>query len=508
MNSVTFRSEPATSTHRRALILLIAGGLLLRLLAVPYAQVAHGDAVSRIFLTWQNLSDPLAYIKTNWGPLHFFLIAGALLIWPDPIYSPMILHVLFSVATAIPVYSFVKREWDETAALYIAAASLLYPIAFRQSFLALTEVPFVFFAMWSLNCVSRVRQEPRLLFAVLAGVFLTLACALRMEAWLLIPFFALALWKHRKAALLFLAVASLVPILSIVLNYLLIGDLLPGLTTAKVWQVNMEGVNENITNSEILRRLIYFPSVLLFGLTPFVFLSSIAGAAFVLKDRKPQIVWLLAPAVLLCIFLRQAMKGYLLLEIRYSLILGYLLLPFAAETIERFRQRRWFVIAACLILASMIPLSYSRVVVARMMGATFPNPFPPDLEAIPKVSRRAVKVAQFVSPRQELNGGGLVLDFFNWKDTFYVALMSKLPPARIWFMPGGEHQPFVASAFSQFIENHPGGILIRAADSRAITVHPGSPRTIANFPDNTPALQLEVLDTQNDLTIYRYTRQQ
>jgi hypothetical protein len=498
-------SSPSVENRNYILPLLLILGLLLRLAVLPFGQMAHGDAVSRIFLTIEGLDEPLSFFNYNWGMLYFFLMAAALKIWFDPIHSPVVLNILISVSTTIPFYYFIRREWSKTAAIWVSAASLLYPVGIRQSFIPLTETPFVFFAICSLNFISCARQDSRLRFVLIAGFFHTLACALRMEAWLLIPLYGALLLSKPKNALIFAAVASIYPLISMTKNYLLIGDPLPWITALRGWIIETSGWNEGLSVSIVIQRLIYFPSVIFFGLTPLLSLVCFTGAIFTLKDRKSQRDWLIPPVGLLLIFIIQAARGYVVTDIRFSMIFGYLLLPFAAEVIQRFRYHRRFLSVALLILLSILPLSYSRVVLARTMGPSFPNPFPADLEFLPKVSRHAVKTAAIIQRLIQSSTDGLIIDFTNWRDTRYAGLMSRLHPSQVWFMPGARYEQLDLKQFSEFIHRNPTGVLTRSDDSRHIAKP--DPAGVVRFDsgDAAVALHLTPLDRVQNLSFYRYS---
>ena len=497
-------NERPSLLDRALLPLLMVLAALLRIIGLRWAHVAHGDAVSRIFLVWQDLQNPSAFLSSTWGMLHFLFMAAALRIWFDPIHSPVLMHIIFSVATAVPLYFWVRREWGKTPSLYVTAASLFYPVAIRQSYLPLTEVPFVFFAVCAANFVSAARQKQSAANSLLAGLFQTFACAIRMEGWLLIPMFAVLLRSNRKLMAVFLIVACLYPCHSMLQNYFASGDPLPWVSIAKDWQIKVSGVNENLSAATVVARLLYFPSVLLFGMTPLLFFACIAGAVLIVRERRSEREWLLPVIGLICIFMIQAARGLLLLEIRYSLILGYLLLPFAGEIVRRFEHSPNLKVFAFLVLISLVPFSYARVVYARVVGPAVSNPIPADLEVIPKVSHRAVRVSHQVVNRLRNTNEGLILDFFNWKDTRYVALMSKLYPSQIWFMPGARYEKLEVENFAEFLKLHSKGIFIVVDHSRLIQIEDSNIVINERATKNIPRIQVDFVAREADLSVYRY----
>jgi hypothetical protein len=152
----------------KLLIFLVALALLLRFLAFPLTSVTNeGDSVPRIFLSWQWLEHPALLDCSGWPPLHFYMIAAALWIWFDPVRSPSVLHILISIATAIPLWGFVRREWGEKGALFVAAAFLFYPLAWHLSFMPASEGAFAFFVASAMYFLSRTRSSAKTIDAQL-----------------------------------------------------------------------------------------------------------------------------------------------------------------------------------------------------------------------------------------------------------------------------------------------------------------------------------------------------
>ncbi len=471
---------------------------------LPYASTTEADAVSRIFVAWQWLENPYFISYSGWGPLHFYLLAGALFLWFDPVYSPIILHILFSVFTAVPLWMFVRREWDDSAALFVAVLYLFYPIAFRFSFMAISEIPFTFFVALTMLFLSKARTGMNKKHALLAGLSITLAAALRYEAYVLIPLFALVLWRRWDLLAMYLVVASIFPVLSIVSNVLDSQDPLAGVAVARKWQVDVAGINENLSGIEILRRLIYFPSSVFFGLTPPVFLLCMVGIAQVWKSQKEKLVWLIPFLGLLLVFIIQCAQGHALMRTRYSIVLGLLLLPFSGQPISTIRDKRKALSVAELTLLLILPFSYSRVILARVAGLSFPNPFPPDMEIIPKVENAPKEIVRIVQDNLKASDG-LIIDFFGsgfygWKDTYYVALMGRVHPDRIHLLPGGRYEQLEKNRIAATLKMHPSGILLHSNQSRFLQLR-DSTMQIENLP---VILDVKPIQSVRSITIYRY----
>src|SRR5438067_57105 len=124
---------------------LAAVTLLVKLSLLPFAQQTDPDAVTRIFFS-EAWKDHPSWIRSDvWGPFHFYLNGFFLMIWNNRIYAPAVLNLLLSVLTLIPFYFFTRREFNEDGAFAATVFLAVSPILFRNSFLALSETPSLFF---------------------------------------------------------------------------------------------------------------------------------------------------------------------------------------------------------------------------------------------------------------------------------------------------------------------------------------------------------------------------
>jgi hypothetical protein len=146
----------------------------------------------------------------------------------------------------------------------------------------------------------------------------------------------------------------------------------------------------------------------------------------------------------------------------------------------------------------------------RLAGPSFPNPFPADLEAIPKIDGQTKKLARLVQVNSKRNNGGLLLDFFGkgfypWKDTYCVALMSHVHPSRLFFMPGGRHEKLDHKRLSKFFSDHPTGTLLRSDESRHIRLVEWSNGSLVRIDGFEKPLLLRRIASVKSVTLYDYT---
>jgi hypothetical protein len=85
----------------KTLLVVCVANLLVRAAFYPLYQTVEGDAILRIIDARGWLDQPRVITWGVWGPLHFYLLGGALALVPDQVIAPILLNVLFATATAI-----------------------------------------------------------------------------------------------------------------------------------------------------------------------------------------------------------------------------------------------------------------------------------------------------------------------------------------------------------------------------------------------------------------------
>jgi len=496
-------SGPSVGAKQRELTklaLLIGLGLLIRLAALPFSMTVDADAVSRVFNAWRWLSNPEIITHGTWGPLHTYLIAGTIWFSEDRVIPPILLSIAFSVATVIPMYFFTKKEFGEGASLFVSCVYLFYPVAVRNSLMAVSEVPFVLFVGLSLPLLSMSRHENgSWKHALGAGLALTLAAMLRYEAWVLSPLMWTLLWKKPRLLAVFVASSMLFPIFWMLGNQAYYGDALYSMHETEHFALVLEGSNDELTVATMIERIVRYPAALLFGLTPLIAAMSVVGAALSLIRRKKHAIWLIPSIGLTVAQFMKTLDGSIFSRPRYGLVLGMLLIPFSAEIFNRVTQETPRRMLAITVVCSMIPLSYlgrySRL-----------EPFIPNgIEAIPRLERstEVLNVSEVISEQIDNGDGGLILDFLSWEDTFYIALMSRLHPDRIFIFPGLRHQELDLKRLEEFIDHYGTGVLLLKKGSQYPDVAgPLQSTLMINGFDR--SVELDLLHETEGSVIYRY----
>jgi 4-amino-4-deoxy-L-arabinose transferase-like glycosyltransferase len=153
-----------------------------------------------------------------------------LMMWNNLIYTLPILNIVLSAFTLVPFYYFVKREFNGHGAMIAAIFLAIDPILFRNSFMALSETPYLFFLVLSLNFLSKAIRENSNVYTMLAGLGMCVASGFRYESGIiaLIILALLLLRKHWKQGILFAVFAFI---------FLLVWAVQSGMQKAMHWQV-------------------------------------------------------------------------------------------------------------------------------------------------------------------------------------------------------------------------------------------------------------------------------
>ena len=476
------------------LALVLAVALAVRLALLPYASQDTLDHTVRIWIGWRWAEDPFPLLHGMWPPLQFFLIGGIVRLFGDPILAPVLLHVAIGSAIPLVLYLFTAREFGSRgAALAVGLAYALYPVAIRNSLEALAQAPMMLLLALTLLALSRARDpDAGWRHAAAAGLALTLAALLRYEGWMLIPFFALALWPRLGAMAAFVAAAALGPLASLAANLLHYGDALAGIQAVTRYELGAMG-KADLSLLQRAGQVARLGLNLAAGMTPLLALLAALGALACLARRTRQAVWLIPPAGLLLVILAAAAQGSVNPKSHYTETFGLLLIPFLAAFLLQRPVRRlrpaglagvhavlFGSMAFLLVIGTLrdLPGMKERSAVVRATPAVGPAPTFEGREVLDRV---------VPALRLSLAGGdGLVSDFLGYGATGYLALQSRRHPDRVWIAPVAPNtdldrqkaeylgplrtrpQPLVGSYHAELDEG------LRANRSGVLLVQPGS----------------------------------
>ena len=189
-------SPPRVSSEEARAIwsLLFACALVLlpRLAVFPWSENLYGDAVVRTELAQRWLQNPhwIAHMDDGafqYGPLHVYLVAGALALGIDREDAGRWVSLLFGVLTVLPLWSLTRRLGGAQAAWWATAGLALWGMHIQMSTTGGSESVGLFFVLWSLALLAEGLEENRFPPLFGSALVLNLACAIRYDCWLLIP---------------------------------------------------------------------------------------------------------------------------------------------------------------------------------------------------------------------------------------------------------------------------------------------------------------------------------
>jgi hypothetical protein len=227
--------DKLVSTAKRheslAIVMLFAGGLLLRLGLLLVSVELPGDGPSRASLAYTWSKAPVLVTYGGWLPSYLYIPGLFYFVVHDPLVSTRILNLILGSLT-LPLYYFLIRKiYDRRVALLASLLLAVFPLHIGLSVSSLAEVSFLFSTITGMLLLTGIGQgQGGWARLALCFLFLSWAQMTRYEAWWITPAFALyyGLKTERiKNGLLALAVFSLMPGAWMLGNYLHAGHPLP-----------------------------------------------------------------------------------------------------------------------------------------------------------------------------------------------------------------------------------------------------------------------------------------
>lgn len=165
-------------------IFLIGVALRILIFFVP-GHTNSGDSLTRIVLTeaWLENHSSLGTAFGPWLPLHFWMIGGLGLLLKNIMLGGRLLSLLLSIASMFLVWRIAKNLYGLAAGSISLLVFSLYSLHIGYSVVPASEIPYLFFLLLGLDGFFVYQRTGRLLFLALSGLSLTLACAIRYEAW-------------------------------------------------------------------------------------------------------------------------------------------------------------------------------------------------------------------------------------------------------------------------------------------------------------------------------------
>lgn len=448
--------------------------LAVRSIILPWSQTIHADAVSRVFLAWEWLANPHYIVNGYWGPLHHYLTAFALWLLPDWVIAPKVLNIFLASLSILPLYGFTKNVFgSRSGAVYVSLIYGFSPVVMHNSFQALAGVMYAFFVLSSMYFLSEgIKQNGKLVYAMLAGIAITMAAATRYESWVVIATFTLVglLFRQLKFTVVFWCFAMLFPASWMIGNQIAYGDFLYSVNQNDVWNIQKEGINDNVDEILQMQRIIFFPFSLMVNISPIallLILVAIVSSAIRRTISRAQLIWLIPFLALAAIFMQKAYAGTLMMQHRFIITWIILLLPFLALAFNNPRFTGLKNVLMLVAVITLVPMSFKwgwidyrehvgdGVLGKALNGMNADNSH--EYEAIPLLRDEATDFLVAGIRANARSTDGLFLDFIGWDRTYYVALRAK---TRGVLADGAKYGEVDYENFNQYLGANPQGLIL------------------------------------------------
>jgi len=263
----------SSGNYRLSLTVVTAVFIIVRIIAFAFTDNVEGDASVRIYETLRWMDSPHFITHGVWLPMNYYITALFLWLWNDPLISPRIVSLLTGVLTLFPFCALVKSYFGEKAAIISGMIFAFFIPHIVYSVLGLAEAPFIFFVITAFYFLERFfhKKDCDWKLFVSALIFFIFAEMMRIEFWLLIPFFALFIFLkgYKKYSLFFLIGAGAFPAFWMAGCYVATGDLLP---------LASSNINpENLAYWSTAKKIYVYPYILVKFITPLILLFAITG---------------------------------------------------------------------------------------------------------------------------------------------------------------------------------------------------------------------------------------
>lgn len=428
---------------------LFAVALLARLAAWPFSDVVDADAVTRAIIGESYMHYPGWYGDGVWPPLHFYLNGVATVLFGGRVPGTVLVNILLGSALAFPVFAFARRWAGDGPATAVTIMAVFNPLVFRNSLQGLSEVPFLFFSACAFNAVAAVQEGTTpggTRRAALGGLFLSIACGMRYEAWLFIVPLALPLLLARRwrGALAFAAFALLFPALWMLSDLRAHGNPFHGIEHLVHWRG--AGPEQPVPDHELRLRTVFFPLSWLLACSPLALPVVLAGGMKALGRARRHLPWLLLWPLFFALVITKARAGELLLQHRFTMTLVLLALPWLTLGFSRSRSGRWTVAIATVCAVWGLGASM-RAEGPAWLGALTKLPragnevvwirghMLRDQRCVPQLVDRLPDALVPAIDQVRMERKLLVLDHFGWEETYNTAFRADILATSIVLLP-------------------------------------------------------------------------
>lgn len=411
------------------------GLLLLKLVLLPFAQTTDPDAIVRVLHSQKWSLNPEWIGADVWGPFNYYLHGIGIWLVGDRVLAPTLISVLLSVLVVFPVFHLNRKFLSPTISLGLVLVLSCCTMMFRNSFMAMSEIPYVFLIAWSGYFLIRFFENENLKDVIYCACSITLAAGFRYEAWALMFCFFVMLTIRKKIAhaFLFAVIAGVFPLVWMISNHYYTGDFLFSLKGNAYWTQEVMKTNENVSWESWLRRIWFLPFSFLVALGPIFAFLFVRG----FKGLHPQLkIWIFPLLFMFSLLFYNSVNGTLLHHHRFILTIVLLALPFIGNAISNLNSTK----SKQMLLGIGFPIM--------VLGTFVYNT--DRIALIPRISDQSITEARDYIIDKASENPMLLIDFMQWDNTYYLGYTSKLKPEKILFIDGFELEESRVHKLEQF----------------------------------------------------------
>jgi len=473
--------RPDEPAPLKVCVLLMSLALVPRILLLPWNENLYGDAVIRTELAERWLASPhwiasFADGAFQFGPLHLYLLALALKLWPSPELSSRVLSLVFGIATVVPLYLLTRRLFDWKAAVVACLAFSTWGMHIQFSTTAGSESLALFLVYGSLWLFAAGVEEGRFAPIGYSAVVLNFACATRYDAWLLIPVLSVLLLfgdRDRIAAVtraVFFGLLCLpFPLIWMQGNEVALGS--PFAPIHHIDEFHRAWVAEGLARwGPVLYRLqnlFFWPGIAVVTLSPLVAFFGIAGIFRAWKQR-PQQRWLIWTILIPTAYFTA--RSAILLNFqplgRFAATQVALVLPYVWYGFESLTERAsstWKRALAILSVATAVGLPVGLGLFTTQSEHKLAKSLRP-IGPISKNPEAVRQVVQFIKERAKTEGAGIILDTDPQYSDMQIAFFSGLPEEKMARYRWDTFQKRLLTAQPAYLIRIDGGLLAENLD--------------------------------------------
>ncbi len=368
-----------------------------------------GDPHTRTYMALEWLEDPFFIYVPNavtwvYAPLHCYLNALVLLLWPDPALSPRLLSLLLTTFTIYPLYHSVRLEFGDQSAFYSAICCCFCTLFIHPAALAVSEGINLVFIFSAIYFTLRFLRSSSWKHVIAAAVLALLATMMRYDSGPIVLTMSVLLlvsaFRDRNSesgprqksniakALTFAGISLSFALMWVVAQWIELGHPFHMTINSLDVPVIQRHIQSRGLIGQVLYQTAFLPGVLILSIPAPALVSSLVGVWNTIRTKRHSILmWLLAAAILYYfITFVFTMARYPLA--RFLTIPAALLVCFSGpgtvSLIDKLSLRsRRRVVASCFLLLLAFPIALSPFArpsenyVAEKLRAVSPLTMPP-----------------------------------------------------------------------------------------------------------------------------------